>query len=332
MVLRAAQGGRWCAGTSAGGRRQGAARHDPLRQGFSTEGAPGALLGACAGAGPQEGAGGAPARGAAGPVDYATFASGASLEATRETGERFGARFPGAQVNVIVPPPGQAYGDLLLAMTAAGTPPDVMLVNNDQVALYATQGLIGPLEPLLNRDRREMGDYFPLGLRVYRFQEQQVCIPGDLNAVGIYFNRTLLDQAGVAPPSTDFRAAGWTADELLALARHLLRPECQQGQVLTFSAVPGTRAGLELRGQGLSPRSGGEGVEPPQGAEQRLGPRRGEAGTGQGAELVAQLGVGHGAPGGAGGVLDALLQRAPVAQGQAHHRRVFGEGFVLDQG
>jgi multiple sugar transport system substrate-binding protein len=208
-----------------GGEGSGVRRRAVLVAGGGTTGI---LLGACGGTGSQEGAGSAPAQGAggpAGPVDYATFASGASLDATRETADRFAARYPGAQVNVIVPPPGQVYGDVLLAMTAAGTPPDVMLVNNDQVALYATQGLLGPLEPLLNRDRREMGDYFPLGLRVYRFQEQQVCIPGDLNAVGIYLNRTLLQQAGVTPPPTDFRTAGWTADDLLALARRLTRPD-----------------------------------------------------------------------------------------------------------
>jgi multiple sugar transport system substrate-binding protein len=46
-------------------------------------------------------------------------------------------------------------------------------------------------------------------------------------------------------------AGAQNAEGAWALARHLLRPECQQEQVLTFSAVPGTRAGLdapELRG------------------------------------------------------------------------------------
>ncbi|HEX2515173.1 MAG TPA: extracellular solute-binding protein [Chloroflexota bacterium] len=46
-------------------------------------------------------------------------------------------------------------------------------------------------------------------------------------------------------------AGAQNAEGAWALAKHLLRPECQQEQVLTFSAVPGTRAGLdaaELRG------------------------------------------------------------------------------------
>jgi multiple sugar transport system substrate-binding protein len=122
---------------------------------------------------------------------------------------------------------------MLIAMTAAGTPPDVLWVNNDQVAQFASQDLVQALESFINRDKRDLGAYYPFGLRVYQFQGKQVCIPESLNPMGIFINRTLFEQAGVPLPTRSFRDSAWTADDLLEAAKKLTR-STQAGKQFGF--------------------------------------------------------------------------------------------------
>jgi ABC-type glycerol-3-phosphate transport system substrate-binding protein len=79
------------------------------------------------------------------------------------------------------------------------------------------------VDAYLARDRKDTGAYHPVALRTYQFRGQQAAMPGDLNAMGLYFNRALFDEAGVPLPSKDHKHPRWTHDELLDLARRLTR-------------------------------------------------------------------------------------------------------------
>ena len=95
----------------------------------------------------------------------------------------------------------------LLTMAAAGRSPDLTYVATEGVQQVASKGLSSPLDDYVKRDRTELMEYFadvhPALVESYMYQGHLYQLPGDFNAVDMYYNTPVLRQAGFSePPAT----------------------------------------------------------------------------------------------------------------------------------
>jgi multiple sugar transport system substrate-binding protein len=111
----------------------------------------------------------------------------------------------------------------VLAMIAAGTAPDITSTSAADLAAMAWRRQLLLLDPLIQRDRYDLKDYFARALRQWQWEGRQAGLPrGYANQV-LYYHVDLFEQAGRKPPPADWGSSAWIWDEFLADARALTR-------------------------------------------------------------------------------------------------------------
>ncbi len=134
-------------------------------------------------------------------------------------------------------------------MVAAGDPPDVFYLGYEQIATWGSKGLLEPLEPYMERDRKagvpgalSLDDFYANVINCFRYDPNDgvvgrgplLGIAKDFSTVGFYYNRNLFRQAGLPEPPT----TGWTWDEFLAAARKIGElPNCYGAEFVTWEAM-----------------------------------------------------------------------------------------------
>ncbi|MBK9749728.1 MAG: extracellular solute-binding protein [Chloroflexi bacterium] len=106
----------------------------------------------------------------------------------------------------------------ILAQLAAGTPVNIGYAATEATQLYAGEGLAMPLTERALADADEMAEYFadvsPTLIEGMMYEGDLYQLPRDFNAAHIYFNKSLLEEAGFEVPGED-----WTKDDFLAIAQ-----------------------------------------------------------------------------------------------------------------
>lgn len=113
--------------------------------------------------------------------------------------------------------------DLLARLTtsfAAGSPPEVFLVNSRSYARFAEQGALANVQPFLDASQvLSEDDFYPTAFDAFRNADGDlVCMPQNLSSLQVYYNADLFAAAGLEPPRP-----GWTSDDFLATAQALTR-------------------------------------------------------------------------------------------------------------
>lgn len=130
--------------------------------------------------------------------------------------------FEGANPDVDVEISPVAEQDALLAKLttafAGGRPPDVFLVNYRNYGQFAAQGVLSPVQPLLDDSEvLDEADFAPAALDAFRFDgEELTCMPQNVSTLEVYYNVDMFEQAGVPLPRE-----GWTWDDFLSAAKAL---------------------------------------------------------------------------------------------------------------
>jgi multiple sugar transport system substrate-binding protein len=134
--------------------------------------------------------------------------------AMEEIIEAFEAEHPNVTVDVQIIP-GTEYWTKIQTAASSGTGPDVFWMNGVNIALYASNGVIAPLDD----QGIDPADY-PKGLiDLYSYDGKLYGAPKDFDTIGVWYNKELFDAAGVEYPS-----AGWTWDDMQAAAAKLTDP------------------------------------------------------------------------------------------------------------
>jgi multiple sugar transport system substrate-binding protein len=115
------------------------------------------------------------------------------------------------------------YGDKILALIAAGTPPDTGFIGSDVFTTYARDGMLLDITDTLKADS-------VIGKEGYFIepQEMQRCTyEGRWYGIGscwvaphIYYNADIFEKEGIEPPSNDPEQA-WDWDQLIQIATQL---------------------------------------------------------------------------------------------------------------
>ncbi len=112
------------------------------------------------------------------------------------------------------------YTEQLLVRFAAGTAPDVMLLDNPYVPTFVDQGLIEDLRPYVQRGLVDLSSYFEPALAIFTRQGRVYGLPKGFTPIVMYYNKVHFDEAGLSYPRR-----GWTFNDYLDEARKLVRWE-----------------------------------------------------------------------------------------------------------
>ncbi len=112
--------------------------------------------------------------------------------------------------------PWDTYWTKLQTAATAGNAPDVFWMTIDSFKLYASGGVLQPLDDAIKRDGVDMSAFVSAVTDGYRWNDKQFGIPKDTNSFGLFYNKKLFADASVSVPGAD-----WTWDDLVAAAVEL---------------------------------------------------------------------------------------------------------------
>ncbi|MBE6072663.1 MAG: sugar ABC transporter substrate-binding protein [Clostridium butyricum] len=129
----------------------------------------------------------------------------------KKIAEAFEQKNPGIKVNVEVTPWDQ-YWTKLEAGASGNSMPDVFWMHSNQSYKYASNGILMDLS-----DANVDYSKFPKDLvDLYKVNDKNYAVPKDFDTIGLWYNKTLFDEAGIAYPDET-----WTWDNMLDAARKL---------------------------------------------------------------------------------------------------------------
>jgi multiple sugar transport system substrate-binding protein len=150
-------------------------------------------------------------------VSFMVFGDPAEKAAYIELIEAFHQIQDEVRVEVTHIPSPRSYRTRLATEYAAGSPPDVTLMNYRRYAGFASRGLLEPLESYLEDSGEiDAGDFYPVALDAFTWQGELACIPQNISSLVVYYNVDLFDTAGIPYPEDD-----WSWDEFLSTASSL---------------------------------------------------------------------------------------------------------------
>lgn len=126
------------------------------------------------------------------------------------------------------------YRERVLTSIVAGTPPDVVLLDNGSygAAPFIARGLLVNVAPYLDRVGVDTSAYYGEVLDIFRRPDGIYAFPKDFTPIAVYCNVDLFEAAGVALPDS-----AWTWQDFLRIARALTRDVDRDGRAETFGTL-----------------------------------------------------------------------------------------------
>lgn len=112
--------------------------------------------------------------------------------------------------------PWDDYWTKLQTSATGGSAPDVMWMTLAYFKLYASNGILLPLDEKIAAEGIDMASYVPAMAEGYKYDGVQYGLPKDVNAFGLFYNKDLFTAAGVPFPD-----ATWTWDTVIDAAQKL---------------------------------------------------------------------------------------------------------------
>ena len=149
----------------------------------------------------------------------------AELQAYRDVVAAYRERNPDAHILLIE----TAERDQLIARLstsiAAGTPPDMFLLNYRYFGQFAARGAIEPLDDELDgSDALAREDFYPQALEAFSYGGAQACLPQNISSLVVYYNRDLLRAAGLEDPPSS-----WSWQQMVRYAERLTTDADEDG-------------------------------------------------------------------------------------------------------
>lgn len=114
-----------------------------------------------------------------------------------------------------------------LTASTSGQAPDVMFWDRWRTSLYGPKNVLQPLDEYMSRDKVLRTDFYAEALRELTYNNKLYGLPITVDARALFYNKKLLDAAGVKPPTN------W--DELEAAAKKLTKWDGNKLQVAGMS-------------------------------------------------------------------------------------------------
>jgi len=111
------------------------------------------------------------------------------------------------------------FNQKLLALIAAGTPPDIARLAGPGQKRFVEANVLYDLTGLIRRDIN-MAEYYEDVYESIKIDGKIYGIPTGVYTLNVYYNKKMFDEAGIPYPSLDY-SKPWTLDEFYATARKL---------------------------------------------------------------------------------------------------------------
>ncbi len=120
------------------------------------------------------------------------------------------------------------YWTALEAAATGGSLPDTFWMHSNNIYYYASNNqLLDLSDYIASSDDIDLSNY-PEGLnKIYNLDNHQYAIPKDFDTIGLWYNKTMFDEAGVDYPNDT-----WTWDDMKEAAKKLTKPDKSQYGVL----------------------------------------------------------------------------------------------------
>jgi len=125
---------------------------------------------------------------------------------------------PGIRIQPQITPFSQ-YWTKLQTSASGGSAPDTFWMNGPNFDLYASNGQLMSLSPLIKRDHVSMGNYPKSLVNLYTYKGTYYALPKDFDTIGLWYNKTMFQAAHVPFPN-----AGWTWATFQSAAKKLTNP------------------------------------------------------------------------------------------------------------
>ena len=147
-------------------------------------------------------------------ISFMVFGDPAERLAYLELVESFHQKYPDIHVEVTHIPSPKEYRVRLATEFAAGSPPDITLMNYRRYASFASEDLLEPIGPYLAESELiQAEDFYPITIEAFTWNGEIVCLPQNISSLVVYYNEELFDKAGVSYPADD-----WTWDDFTSTA------------------------------------------------------------------------------------------------------------------
>lgn len=136
----------------------------------------------------------------------------------RTIADNFEAKNPGIKIKINVTS-WDNYWTMLEAGATGGSLPDVFWMHSNEIYRYGSNGMLLDLtDRIAKSDQVKLSDY-PDGLvKIYNIDNKQYAIPKDFDTIGLWYNKTMFDKAGIKYPDDT-----WTWDTLYSAAKKLTK-------------------------------------------------------------------------------------------------------------
>ncbi len=108
------------------------------------------------------------------------------------------------------------YFTKLKTLIAGGEAPDVVSLNIENVAAFASLGALEDLAPYVAKENFDLSKYYESTLGMSNFEGKQYGLPASFSTVVMFYNKDMFDKAGLAYPD-----ATWDWAKLLEVGKQL---------------------------------------------------------------------------------------------------------------
>lgn len=163
----------------------------------------------------------------------------------KDTIEKFNKENEGkieASIELIPRANGYEYENKINAAATSGGLPDVMAMDGPTVANYANSGIIVPIGDYFKKE--DLTDFVPSIIQQGTYNDKLYTLGTSESDVVLYYNKTMLDAAGITPPSSLKDA--WTWDDVYEISKKLTKDgvyginmdwDLGEGQIYGFAPI-----------------------------------------------------------------------------------------------
>jgi multiple sugar transport system substrate-binding protein len=160
-------------------------------------------------------------------VTFAVYGPEAVIDAYKEIAARYTVAHPDTKVVVDPYATHQEAMASLQAATAKGNPPDLFLMDHDDLAALTEEKAVRRVDDLLAEREVDFGDgYTRNGLEAFSADAALQCMPSDVSPLVVYYNPRLIELDRIAEPGRRpvTQQTGWSLDQFAAAALQPRRP------------------------------------------------------------------------------------------------------------
>lgn len=172
--------------------------------------------------------------------------------------EQFNEKYKGqieASIEMIPRGNGYEYENKINAAATSGSLPDIIAMDGPSVANYADAGIIVPIDDYFTDE--DLEDFVPSIITQGTYDGSLYALGASESTVVLYYNKEIMDEAGIVPPSTLEDA--WTWEEVYEIAKKLktddryginLEWDLGEGQIYGFAPIIWSNGGELLSEDG----------------------------------------------------------------------------------